>query len=659
MQHRVKTNVNRAMVAYKDQYDSHASGLLQEAIQNAADAKLGSLPWKEWRFVIKYDKSARKLILRDYGTTGMPHCSRCNWGELPDGGICSDKACNWGVFHSFAFAAKEGGMLGSRGQGKSLAIVAGKEIIVRTKVAAAPACVMASKWTFDGEDWVWELAPEEAPGADWAPGTEIEIRGVNDDVHSQLLNREAIVQDIQIRWYPLLDQGARIRFGYSSDPELEQVPRLKFPSVATNPVTGQRIVRTRERLEVKQGGRAVGELEHLRIAMVEQPMAEGDPRIGVALVKNGMQVIMRLSRFARRIPPDVQARVFGEVVIPCSEDNPFLELAETPDHRGYKSWDPVFQKVKSVIEAEVASLVEPYLVPLKEHVVRKEDKEKARRALDVIQRALEDVPELKVFGGGEVPPPIEPRVHDHPYVSWIELDKEQYKRGDMASVKAVIMNPAKNEEAFYRIDVELRDASLQILETKTNSPILPAATEEGPGRKQITATFELPLSLEPGRQRIIVKLYEARPEQSPVLVHALGKWLWLETEPPEIRRPRKPKTGDEERRYKNTLRELYPVDDEAVPPDTEVIFTEADAAIWFNLRGVRLAPFWGKVKPAGSEFPILYSLVAEELVSKYSERRIAESDIETWSPEQVRRFGEELVGLTQRFLRACIQHHQQ
>ena len=51
MLHRVKTNVHRAMVTYKDEYDSHASGLIQEAIQNAADANISGLPRKDWRFV--------------------------------------------------------------------------------------------------------------------------------------------------------------------------------------------------------------------------------------------------------------------------------------------------------------------------------------------------------------------------------------------------------------------------------------------------------------------------------------------------------------------------------------------------------------------------------------------------------------------------------
>ncbi len=658
MLHRVKTNVHRAMVSYKDQYDSHASGLIQEAIQNAADAKIPDMTWKDWRFIIKYNKEERTLTLRDYGTTGMPHCPNCLWGELPGGEVCSDRACNWGVFHSFAFLAKEGGMLGSRGQGKSLAVVAGRETFVRTKVAADPRKGMSSLWTFDGQDWAWQNVPEEASGADWPPGTEIEIRGVREEVHEQLLDRAAVIGDIQNRWYPLLEQGARIRFGYTIDKDLEQVPKLHFPTAAANPATGQKVVRTRERLEIKQGGRVVGELRNLKIVLADQPMEEGDARIGVALIKNGMQVIMRLSKFGRRIPPDIQGKVTGEVVVPCTEERPFLEPAETPDHRGYKSWDPIFQKVKSVIEAEVSSLVEPYLVPLRQREIRKEDRDKARRALEVIQKALEIVPELKIFGGGEVPPPLEPRVRDHPYVSRIELDKERYVRGEQAKVRAVILNPTKKEETFYRVDFEFRDASLQLLETKMASPLLPAASDEASGRKELKETFELSTSLEPGRQRIIVKLYEARPEQAPVQVHALGKWLWLEAEPLEIKRPRKPKIGPEDRKYENTLRELHPIDDEAVPAENEIIFTETDAAIWFNLRGVRLAPFWNKVRPPGSEFPILYGLVAEELISKYAEHRIAEADLETWSPDQVRKFGEDLVGLSQRFLRACISHHQ-
>ncbi|MCK4443884.1 MAG: hypothetical protein KAW09_05040 [Thermoplasmata archaeon] len=658
MQHRVKTNVHRAMVSYKDQYDSHATGLIQEVIQNAADAKIEDLSWKDWRFVGRYDSDAHTLSLRDYGTTGMPHCRSCNWGELDGTEVCSDKSCNWGVFHSFAFLAKEGGMLGSRGQGKSLAIVAGGETIVRTKVATDMTKRMASRWTFDGEDWLWELALEELPDDQWPPGTEIEIRDVKDDIHAQLMDRDAILSDIQNRWFPIIQQGARIRFGFSRESHLKQVPGLRYPKQAKNPVTGKRVGRSRERLEIKHGGGVMGELRSLSIAMANQPMVEGDPRIGVALIKNGMQVITRLNKFPRRIPPDIQARIYGEVQIRCTEDNTFLEPAENPDHRGYKSWDPLFQKVRSAIEAEVSSLVEPYMVPLEECRIKKKDRDKARRALEVIQRALEDVPELRIFGGREIPPPLEPRVRDHPYISRIELDRKEYARGEQVQTKTIVMNPIKKEEAFYRLDIELRDASLQVLETKTASPVLPAASEESRGRKEIKEFFDLPPSLEPGRQRIIAKLYEAESGQPPTLVHSLGKWLWLEAEPPTITRPRKPKVGTADQAYENTLRELWPVDDEAIPPDTEMIFIESDAAMWFNLRGVRLQPFWGKVRPAGSEFPILYGLVAEELISKLTDHRIAEADVEMWSPEQVRSFGDELVGLSQRFLRACISHHE-
>ena len=427
MQHRVKANVDRAMKSVKDSYASHASGLLQEVIQNAADAKRPDAPWKDWSLTIRYDPDQRVLTVRDYGTTGMPHCSKCNWGELPNSEACADEKCSWGVFHGFAFVGKEGGKLGSRGQGKSLAIVAGMKTLVRTLVASDAKKRMASIWKVSEkeQDWTWELSPSDAPPENWSPGTEIEVHGIIDEVHKQLMDRQEILSEIQARWYPLLKKGGTIRFGYSKGAGMKAANSPAFPALTIGH-DDKEVVLVRQRLEIKHEGKIVGELQDLRICLAAQPFPENDRRQGIALIKNGMQVIARLDRFPRRILPEVQQRIFGEVTIPCSREQPFLEPAEDPNHRGYKAYDAVYQKVRLAIEQEVETLVEPFLIPLQQKAIRKEDHEKALRALDVLRKAIEEVPELKIFGsgeGGEPPPPPPPNSPPTRVTSWRSLSE--------------------------------------------------------------------------------------------------------------------------------------------------------------------------------------------------------------------------------------------
>jgi len=178
---RVGAAVHRIMQSYADDYPSKAFGLLQEAIQNAIDARASPDDLAVVSVTIRYDPARRNLSISDHGTSGMSHCQRCTWGKRNDSvEDCHEKDCRWGNFHYLGGLAKGPVSLGCRGLGKSLLLVAGKRLTVRTKLAAegVPAQSMASQWDRDGEDWFWSLKPSAAFGADSSPGTEFIPSGI-------------------------------------------------------------------------------------------------------------------------------------------------------------------------------------------------------------------------------------------------------------------------------------------------------------------------------------------------------------------------------------------------------------------------------------------------------------------------------------------------
>ncbi|MFQ5910117.1 MAG: hypothetical protein ACE5IJ_05270 [Thermoplasmata archaeon] len=201
------------MESYKDDYPDHAQGILQEAIQNSVDARLGD--FGDVVIVIEYDPSARILRIRDYGTTGMSHCDQCEWGIRSDNlEDCHEKDCKWGNFHYLGGLAKDVQQLGYRGQGKSLAVVAGDSLTVRTKVVHPREHIsMASRWEREGDECYWELVPEEAMGPRDKPGTELIITGVKKEVHESLMDFGSLKADIQRIWFPAIQKGVRIRLG--------------------------------------------------------------------------------------------------------------------------------------------------------------------------------------------------------------------------------------------------------------------------------------------------------------------------------------------------------------------------------------------------------------------------------------------------------------
>ena len=214
---KVASATNRLMEAYIDDYPTtHALGIIREAIQNSIDARINPADFKHTSISINYDPERRILRLRDYGTTGMSHCEKCHWGIRNDSDEdCHEHACKWGNFHYLGGLAKNANQLGIRGQGKSLAIVAGDKFIVRTKIEDNDETKsMASEWSQEGEDWYWELIPESAMKNGESIGTELIIYNVKDDIHEQLLDFNSVKDDISLTWFPAIQKGVRIRFRY-------------------------------------------------------------------------------------------------------------------------------------------------------------------------------------------------------------------------------------------------------------------------------------------------------------------------------------------------------------------------------------------------------------------------------------------------------------
>ena len=96
-----QVNKQGVMTSYKDEYDDHAQGILQEDSQNGFDAYVPGTQIKDMKIEFKYDLKQRILYYRDFGTNGMTHCSECDWGIKPDGTPCTNEESpipEWRIF---------------------------------------------------------------------------------------------------------------------------------------------------------------------------------------------------------------------------------------------------------------------------------------------------------------------------------------------------------------------------------------------------------------------------------------------------------------------------------------------------------------------------------------------------------------------------------
>lgn len=660
--HKLTANTHRLMENYKDDYESHAKGIFQEAIQNSIDAKVTN--YSDVKITIKYDPQKRILAIRDYGTTGMSHCEKCYWGRIEDSEDCHADNCNWGNFHFLGGLSKaEVGSLGSRGQGKSLIIIAGSETIVRTKIANPQSyhkeISMASKWTRSGNDWEWSLLEDSIMKSDEQPGTEIIVKGIIDSVHEELINSDEIIQNISKTWCGAIKKGVQIRFGYVGK-ELQRIGMPQFPQAASD--NGKKVERKILKIPVSVHRKKVGQLTNITIVLTEEPVPK--ELRGIALLKNGTQVISRETDFGRRISTELQDRIYGWASYDCNYPGRFLCICEKPGHRGFQT-HTYYSKVQSLLQENVEDFLLPYEKKRFKPRLTEKDLKRAQQNLDVLQRAFEEVPDFNPWSGSDETttkrktkePP------NHPYISNIKLDKEYYLYDQTANVEIILVNPTNEYQKFLHVTIEALDKGLSQLRVWEYPPhvipVLNPATSEKKGR--IAYSVNIPIIDEFGIGKNYIRCtLRNRPPQIDESKDKLidqeydraSHSIWIEAQPVLI--PRSPPTagtkGDDGR--KGTIRDLVPLTDESLDPiQNEIMPIWSNGDIWFFTKGARIGYVY-ETQPRAAD-SILYELVAEVLAEKRLKDFMETNPQDKFDKDQVLQQLQKIENLRKRFLRTC------
>lgn len=508
-----QVNKHQVWKAYVDSYDSQAFGMLQEDCQNSFDAYPEKTPPKDMKVVIKYDADARTFRHRDFGTLGMPHCSSCNWG-IGEGDIeCTNPSCPWGSFHNMGYSTKAGASLGSRGMGKSLQLLAGRRTVVVTTLPDGQ--THASEWERTGKDWQWMPAPQEARKLSDS-GTEITTYDVIDPVHDALLEVPQVLSELRRRWFRLVEQGATIEYvlvqGGKSVAHHVRVPALPELDESQGRERTQRVI---ARVVVKFGGRKVGEFRNLNLFIAKRPLPMEGGQWGISIVKNGKQTITQYTDFPDEIPESIRRRLFGYCDAICTEEEPFLRVAENAQHTGYQWSHPIWKAARRQIRDVVLQFVQPFLRAGGEKVTEKEQEE-AKEILVVFNQALKDVPEWGLFGkeGFSSGRKVVKTPKTAPYLSHIDFEEKSYSRGEKARIRAVVKNPTKSTISV-RTNFEHFDPTPVVVEDMSRDILVPSGTPETPGTQEADCEISFSSDQAPGVHWIQVSL--VKPDGSPYL----------------------------------------------------------------------------------------------------------------------------------------------
>lgn len=659
---RVGTATHRLMESYKDDYPSHAKGIFQEAIQNSVDARLTPAGFKDLTIVLSYDPQERTLRIRDYGTSGMSHCDQCDWGVKPGTNEdCHEADCRWGNFHYLGGLSKGGGELGYRGQGKSLAIVGGTELTVRTKLVGAEHLSMASVWLRRGEEWYWRKAPELGMTRDDKPGTELVIKGVIPELHEQLLDKQPLIKDVSEMWFRVIERGTTIRYGFVGK-SLDRIglPQLPHPSQSKG---GAGTTRHRDRIPVSAGHRVVGELEDVSMFVAETPLPES--LRGLALVKNGTQVIERVNRWGRRIPVELQDRFFGWVTYFCTSERPFLLKCERPGHRGFTP-HTFYTRTLDLLQQQVEELLLPLVKQELRPKITEKDRRRAQQNLLVLQRAFAENAEFNPWSGeGQLARERTPRPPPTvPYVSEIRLDRAWYGRGDSARVSVVLQNPQSSPYPFAHLTIEgLDDGMSPVIIDELppgKLPVIPAAKGDEKGRLLAESNILITPDFATGRNWVRCTLthdppnVEGQPmaDEAPRRLDRRGHELWVDAEPPARTHgpPKGGPTGEGNRPA--TIRGINPISEGEVDmTENELIPFWDVGEFWFFTKGTRIGPVYDK-QPRTAD-SILYELIAESVADKIAQTHMDTDPREVLDKSQILEEYRRIEDARRRFLRSC------
>ena len=657
--HTPQVHKDRVWRGYVDSYDDHAFGILQENAQNSFDAYPPGTPGREMKIIVKYDADNRILTHRDFKTLGMGHCRECSWGLKSESIECTAIDCPWGCFHNMGFSGKAGTDLGSRGMGKCLQLLAGKKTLVRTRLPDGSH--QASEWQMIAGDWHWRYSPENDEALS-SPGVELRTLEIIDRVHNTLIQMDKVVEELQARWFRLLAQGAVIEYILILNGKQHRalVGPLKFPPLDDSRGK-EKAHLIKDTVVVKFQGKRLGELRNFNICLSKTPFSEDDPIWGIAIVKNGKQTIARFKDFPEEIPENLRKRIFGFTDAICTSEEPFLREAETATHTGYQYSHPVYKATRAQIRSIVKVFVEPFISSGGERVTEKEHEE-AQEILDVLNKALQEVPGFGLFGREEdtARKKIETAPKDYIYLSRLDFDNRSYRRGENAIVEAVIKNPT-DKETLIMASFEHFDPTPVVVGTFEDGAIVPAGTQDAPGTASIVAQISFDDNQAPGIHWIQVTLQDR--SKKPLVddegnLIRMRRHIYCEFEPKKISRTRSGTGETEEGKGKGGGEGSFGFAaiqwfKKAVLADTVEAYLDMSQAVAFvNRKGKRLEFYRSMSKTKQGSWPAVIEIIAEKILEKKAEMDAGEK--EQWQAEELKNEIIQLEQMKAKLIRAVV-----
>lgn len=658
--HTPQVNKHHVWQGYVDSYNNHAFGILQEDCQNSFDAYAPGTHPRDMKIVIKYDADQRLLRHQDFNTTGMTHCRDCDWGIRAGGVECTNTECAWGCFHNMGYSSKGGTALGSRGMGKALQLLSGSQTVVMTTLPDGR--FQASLWDRTSGDWQWRFDEENAKRLS-SPGTEIVTNNIVEPVHQQLLDKDAVIAELQERWFRLLSQSAVIEYVLVKDGQqhryIVREPVLPELDVSQGEDKAQRVD---PKVVITYQAERLGELRNLHLFLAKKPFGEEDFRWGIAIVKNGKQTITRFTEFPDEIPESIRKRLYGFCDAICTDAEPFLKEAETAQHTGYQWSHPTWKAVRRELREIVRQFVQPFLRAGGEKVTAAEQEE-AKEILAVFNRALADVPEFGFFGKELIT--VKRKVTTAPknfiYLSRIDFENRSYNRGERAPVEAVVKNPT-DREVMVRAIFEHFDPTPVVVELSEEAVVVPPGTPNDPGTASIPWALTFDPSQAPGIHWIQASLKDVKSE--PLLddeSHPIRgrRHIYCEFEPKKIERTRSgggsptegTGTGGGEGSFGLAGIQFFKKPD--MNDSLEAYVDMSQAIAFVNIRGRRLEFAREGAKTKRIYWPVVGEVMAEKLLELKAAMDAGEK--EQWSAEELKNKIVELQATKSKLVRRMVE----
>jgi len=655
-----QVNLKGVMKAYVDEYPSHALGLLQEDTQNGFDAYPKETLPRNMKIQFKYNADQKILYYRDFKTMGMAHCTMCNWGIDKNGNPCTNKDCDWGCYHNLAYTGKTDFSLGSRGMGKSLQILSGKKTIVNTTLPDGT--YMASIWEIKDNDWKWKLSKKDAKRLS-QPGTEIITYQVKKEIDEELIKYNKVIQFLQEKWFKMIDKGAQIQYILIKDKKIKRkkIPKISYPPIDKSE-EGEPFSLKRKKIVIKSHGRRVGELTNLEIFITKEPFNDEDLRHGIAIVKNGKQSITRYNKFPSDIPDNIRRRIFGCVDANC-ENEPFLNEAENSTHTNYRYTHPTYKTVRYQLNKIIKDFIQPLIKAGGERVTAKEQKE-AYEILEIINKALTEIPELQIFGlmGKGPSGTVEQKPKSYPYISSLSPCNKRYNIGDMIKIKTVLKNPQEKENVV-RLEINFFDPTPVVIKDYSTGLLLLKGKPINPYTLIENWNIKVDESMIPGIHWIQAEL--KNKDNDPILdeknhPEKIRASIYIEQDPPIIQRKKRKGTSTQ-KKLGNTRGNIgkgglanlqwFKRKDN---PDLEAIIEMARASVYLNRFGRRYRFIVEGSKKKTTPWLMIAEIVAEKIIEKKTELDIEEGE-EYWAAEDLGLKIKEIQDMKMKFIRTFME----